>query len=380
MDKRTMAIESAEEILVTSHESLVTKKVTSHKSLVTNVSEEESLLEETPLVNGDEYPETEEESQVLEKPQVSEEPEVLKEPEVLEEPLVTNHESLITKYNFHTHSYFSDGARQPEEYVIEALKQGFKGLGFSEHSVLPFANTFALQQGREDEYCDEIRRLKVAYNGLVSVYTGMEADYIPGISDNLRGLKNRLQLDYIIGSVHLVKGPAGTDKLWFIDGPKRETYDEGIEQVFDGDIKKAVTAYWYQVNSMVENEEFDVVGHLDKIKMHNRGGRWFDESSGWYTALVDESVDLIAQKGLLVEINTRGIYKGRSDTFFPGEEILRKLNGKGVRIVLSSDAHHPSEIGLYFSEAIEMLKQCGYYSAWIYDSSGWTELPFSLGS
>jgi histidinol-phosphatase (PHP family) len=350
---------NAEEILVMSHESLVTNKET-------QVSEEESLLEETPVVTGN-------------QPLVSEEePKILEEPEVLEKLLVISHESLVTKYNFHTHSYFSDGARAPEEYVIEALKQGFKGLGFSEHSVLPFANTFALQQGREAEYCEEISRLKVAYNGLVSVYTGMEADYIPEISENLRGLKNRLQLDYIIGSVHLVKGPAGKDKLWFIDGPKRETYDEGIEQVFDGDIKAAITAYWHQVNRMIENEEFDVVGHLDKIKMHNKG-RWFDESSGWYTALVDETIELIAQKDLLVEINTRGIYKGRSETFFPGEEILKKLNEKGVRIVLSSDAHHPTEIALYFNEAIEMLKQCGYTSAWIFEDSLWTELPLNMG-
>lgn len=275
------------------------------------------------------------------------------------------------------HSNFSDGACQAEEYVVEAMKLGFKGIGFSEHSVLPFKNTFALQEGREAVYVAEISRLKDKYKGDISVYTSMEVDYIPGMSTGFKALKYRLGLDYVIGSVHLVKGPPEAENLWFIDGPKVETYDDGINKVFQGDIKKAITAYWQQVFDMIEHEEFDVIGHLDKIKMHNKG-RWFSESSDWYISLADQAIEMIARKGLLVEVNTRGIYKKRSEELFPGKDILRKLNQKGVRIILSSDAHHPSEIGTYFSEAIEILKECGYSAAWIYESSGWKALPFRL--
>lgn len=282
-------------------------------------------------------------------------------------------------YNFHMHSNFSDGACEPEEYVKSALELGFKAIGFSEHSVLPFSNTFALQSGREDEYVNEISRLKAVYAGKISLYTSMEVDYIPGLSTGFKALKDKTGLDYIIGSVHLVKGPPEAENLWFIDGPKVETYDDGIRDVFGGDIKKAVTAYWHQVFDMIEEEEFDVVGHLDKIKMHNKG-RWFDEKSDWYTSLTDHAIELIARRDLLVEVNTRGIYKKRSAELFPGTDILKKLHSKDVRIVLSSDAHHPSEINAYFNEAILTLKECGYTSAWVFDSSSWAEVAFRLPS
>lgn len=279
-------------------------------------------------------------------------------------------------YNFHTHSLFSDGSANPEAYIKEAIKQNFKGIGFSEHSVLPFENTFALKDGNERAYCAEINRLKEEYKRIIDVFIAIEADYIPGISKSFTELKNSLELDYIIGSVHLVKGPSPDSCLWFIDGPKAETYDDGIKTVFNGDIKNAITSYWHQVNRMIESEEFDIIGHLDKIKMHNKG-RWFNESDQWHLALIDETIDLIKQKDLIVEVNTRGLYKGRCDSLFPGSSILKKLALHDVRIMLNSDAHHPSEISLYFNEALETIKSCGYRTVWIFTASGMRALPLS---
>ncbi len=271
---------------------------------------------------------------------------------------------------------FSDGSAEPEAFIKEATRQQFKGLGFTEHSSLPFDNTFALKIGTEKAYCDEINRLKEKYKSIIEVYLALEADYIQGISKSFVELKNSFELDYIIGSIHLVKGPYPDSGLWFIDGSKVEIYDEGIREVFRGDIKSAITSYWHQVNSMIESEEFDIVGHLDKIKMHNKG-RWFNESDTWYTTLIDETIDLIKQKDLVVEVNTRGIYKGRSDSLFPGNNVLQKLARKGIRVMLNSDAHHPDEISLYFNEAIETLKKCGYNSVWIFETSGLRAIPLS---
>lgn len=285
----------------------------------------------------------------------------------------------MVPYNFHTHSSFSDGSNSSEDYILAAIKQNFKGLGFSEHSVLPFNNSFALQKGNETNYCNEVGRLKEKYKEQLEVYLALEADYIPGLNESFKELKERLKLDYLIGSVHLVGNNPDREQLWFIDGPRFETYDEGIDSVFNGNIREAVTAYWHQLNNMIENEEFDIIGHLDKIKMHNRG-RWFDESTEWYTSLINETIDLIAQKDLMVEINTRGVYKKRSNTFFPGREIISQLNKNSVRVVLSSDAHNPSEISLCFDEAIRTIKECGYSEVWVYSNSSWVALPVKLPS
>ncbi|MFH1120236.1 MAG: histidinol-phosphatase [Bacteroidota bacterium] len=273
--------------------------------------------------------------------------------------------------NYHTHSRFSDGSDEPEAYVIEAIRQGFTTLGFSEHSVLPFENTFALQAGTEKDYVSDIYRLQKEYKGQLEILLALEADYIPGFSSGFAGLKSSLGLDYVIGSVHLVKN-SKNDLLWFIDGPRRETYDAGLNELFGGDIRKGVTAYWHQMNQMIERETFDIVGHLDKIKMHNQG-RWFSEDEPWYLDLVNETIDLIAGQGLIVEVNTRGIYKGRSESLFPGGYILRKLREKNVRITLSSDAHQPAELSMGFENAKAFLRSCGFAGTTVFSNGRWTE-------
>ena len=270
--------------------------------------------------------------------------------------------------NYHTHSRFSDGSAEPVEYVKEAIRQEFTSLGFSEHSVLPFDNTFALKQENESLYRNTILELKEQYRDRLELLLSLEADFIPGISEHFSTSKARLSLDYIIGSVHLVKNPGG--ELWFIDGPRRETYDEGLNRFFGGDIRKGVTAYWHQINQMLAEETFDIIGHLDKIKMHNQD-RWFREDESWYTDLVKETLAIIAEKQVIVEVNTRGIYKGRCPHLFPGEYILRKLAAMKIPVMLSSDAHHPSEISMYFKEAREILKQNGLNNVIVWEKNGW---------
>lgn len=282
-------------------------------------------------------------------------------------------------YNFHTHSHYSDGSDTPENYILEAIYQNFGAIGFSEHSPLPFENTFALKSDSIKSYISEIKQLKEKYANKINVFCGLEADYIPGISESFSDIKDTNRLDYIIGSVHLVKNYSKDHELWFIDGPKSEIYDQGVETIFEGNIRKAVTAYWHQVNSMIENEIFDVIGHLDKVKMHNKN-RWFSEEDKWYKSLISETIDLIANKNILVEVNTRGLYKKRSDSLFPGEYIIKLLKEKGIGLVLSSDAHQPKELSSFFNEAEKKLKEFGYSSTWVYTSSGWVDLPFKLPS
>lgn len=274
-------------------------------------------------------------------------------------------------YNYHTHSLYSDGSHEPRAYVQAAIARGFKSIGFSEHSVLPFDNTFALKPELVKAYTAEISQLQKEFSGQTEVLLALEADYIPVLSSGFAALKQELKLDYIIGSVHLV-GNSYPDNLWFIDGPKRETYDDGLERFFNGDIRKAVRTYWHQINEMLETETFDIVGHLDKIKMHNQG-RWFREEETWYTGLVNETLALIAEKDVIVEVNTRGIYKGRSDSFFPGEYILRIIRERNIPVTISSDAHQPYEIRLLFDEALTELKKCGIPAVCRFADGSWSE-------
>lgn len=260
----------------------------------------------------------------------------------------------MQNFNLHTHSIYSDGKSTPREMVEEAIRQGLIKLGFSEHGPLPFETTFAVKAERMPDYVAEIAQLKEEYKHKIEILCGLEADYIPGVSEKFAVTKEKYHLDYLIGGVHLVGNSANPAELWFIDGPKWEIYDEGLQKFFDGDIHKAVKCFFDQTNAMIEHEDFDIIAHFDKIKMHNRD-RYFHEDEPWYRQLALETLDLIHQKGLVMEINTRGIYKKRYNGFYPSPWLMTEAHKMGVPMIISSDAHHYSELTLEFDSAEKAL-------------------------
>ena len=282
----------------------------------------------------------------------------------------------MQNFNLHTHSIYSDGKSQPREIVEEAVRQGLTTLGFSEHSPLPFDNTFSVKSADMPNYVAEIAQLKEEFKDKIDIYCGLEADYLTGVSEPFTVTKEKYRLDYLIGGVHLVinpalrpfEGPQGpqaqgplAEQIWFIDGPKWEVYDEGLQKFFDGDIRRAVRRFFEQSNEMIENEPFDIIAHFDKIKMHNRD-RYFHEDEPWYRKLALETLDLIREKGLIMDINTRGIYKKRYNGFYPSPWLMEEACKMGVPAIISADAHHFSEITLEFIAAEEALKKAGYRS------------------
>ncbi len=303
----------------------------------------------------------------------------------------------MQNFNLHTHSVYSDGKSQPHEIVEEAIRQGLTTIGFSEHSPLPFDNTFSVKSADMPCYVAEIAQLKAEFKDKIDIYCALETDYLTGISEPFAETKEKYHLDYLIGGVHLVinpalrqaQGPAKTkvvepvetpssiaEQIWFIDGPKWEVYDEGLQKFFNGDIRRAVRRFFEQSNEMIENEQFDIIAHFDKIKMHNRD-RYFHEDESWYRKLALETLDLIREKGLVMEINTRGIYKKRYNGFYPSPWLMEEACKMGVPAIISADAHHFSEITLEFAAAEEALKKAGYRSVVNFKEGSWIEVGLS---
>ena len=279
----------------------------------------------------------------------------------------------MQNFNLHTHSVYSDGKSQPREIVEEAVRQGLTTLGFSEHSPLPFDNTFSVKSADMPRYVAEIAQLKAEFKNKIDIYCGLEADYITGVSEPFAVTKEKYHLDYLIGGVHLVGQSANPDEIWFIDGPKREIYDEGLQRFFDGDIHRAVRRFYEQTNEMIEREPFDIIAHFDKIKMHNRE-RYFHEDEPWYRALAFETLDLIREKGLVMEVNVRGLYKKRYNGFYPSPWLMEEACKMGVPAIISADAHHFSELTLEFAAAEEALKQAGYRNVVNFKDGRWIEV------
>lgn len=258
--------------------------------------------------------------------------------------------------NYHTHSLYCDGKSTLEEHVREAEKQHLLQLGFSSHAPVPFENSFAITEEKLPEYVQEINALQPKTE--VKLLKSLECDFIPGMTMDFAERQQKCGLDYVIGGVHLVRPPHG-DGLWFIDGSKQEIYDNGLRDLFDNNIKVAVTAFWEQTFEMLETQHLDIIAHFDKIKMHNRN-RFFTEDEQWYKMLADKAIQLIKRHDVIIEVNTRGLYKKRCDHFYPSTELLMKARKADIPVLISSDAHQACELMLFVPEALEELSRCGY--------------------
>ncbi len=269
--------------------------------------------------------------------------------------------------NYHSHSHYCDGKGSPEQQVQGALAQGLRAFGFSSHCPVSFDNQWSMKAERLDEYLAETRALQAKYEGQIELYVGLEVDFIP----EMVGPSDFPTLDYCVGSVHYV-GLNQFGQPWEIDGSSVE-FLECLDTVYGGDIQAVIQKYYGIIRQMVETDPPQVVGHLDKIKMHNAARHLFDESESWYVAEVEQTLQAIAKAGITTEINTRGNYK-RGLELYPSPWIIHRLKELNIPICINSDSHRPEEITASFPLAYQVAKAAGYEQVRILLGGKWQDV------
>lgn len=241
------------------------------------------------------------------------------------------------KTNYHTHTTWCDGKNSPRQMVEAALDKKFNELGFSSHAMLPKGTLdWVLNERSLSEYVKEIHALKMEFKDQIKILCGVEADYIRGMANPDRGTFAAYQLDYIIGSVHFVVADDGTP-VAVDDTP--EILSAGIRDHFDGNVEKYVRAYFEQQREMIKGFDFEVIAHPDLVRKFNQRHPFFDESAPWYREELVKMADAIAASGKLCEVNTGAISRGWLDEAYPSASFYELLRARGVKFILSSDAH-----------------------------------------
>ena len=269
--------------------------------------------------------------------------------------------------NYHGHSNYCDGVGHMEDYVIEAIKIGVKSMGFSSHAPLPLDCPWAIPIDRLPEYLEEAQLLKEKYQDQIQLYTGLEVDYIPEIIGPMHQSIASHSLDYNVGSVHFPDG------VHFEADGSRQVFVNAIDQIFSGSAQKLVCRYYELIREMLTISKPTILGHMDKIKIHNVAGKLFDENSEWYKMEIKMTLDTLAKSGALLEVNTRGIYKKKCKETYPSPYILSQANKREIPIVINSDAHHPREIISNFDFARTTLLDVGYSRIWQLWDDNWVE-------
>ncbi|MBR1587799.1 MAG: histidinol-phosphatase [Kiritimatiellae bacterium] len=249
------------------------------------------------------------------------------------------------KTNYHMHTVWCDGKDAPETMVGAALEKGFSAIGFSSHALLPASDPWTLRPDNVDAYVADIRALAWKYRDRIEILCGIEADFIAGKARPDRSVYARQGLDYLIGSVHEVVAPGGARVP--VDH-KPELLADGIARQFGGDAQAFVRSYFAAQREMAATCDFDIIGHPDLVRKFNGSLRYFDEMADWYREELRLTADAFAASGKIVEVNTGGISRGWLDDAYPSPHFRQLLRERGVRFILSSDAHSASAIDCAF--------------------------------
>lgn len=267
-------------------------------------------------------------------------------------------------YNLHSHTVFGDGDNTPSEMAAAAFSKGFKTFGFSEHSVLPWYEEWCMTAYGQNEFIKIINGLKKEYEGRMEIALGIEMDLNSEYS--VRQLK---PFDYVISSVHSVRGCDG--KIYYADSSEEKML-RGIE-VF-GSAKAYAEAYFENVITAAKADYTDILGHFDLLLKYNERENFIDENGGWYRHLSLSAAGEVAKTGVIVEVNTGAISRKKRSVPYPTTEIIKYMNEKGVKFILSSDTHSVNTLDAFFDESLELLKNCGVNSLCAYENGKFIEI------
>jgi histidinol-phosphatase (PHP family) len=282
----------------------------------------------------------------------------------------------------HTHSDFCDGHDDIETMIRSAYERGFVSIGLSSHAPIlgktGIRSDWHMEDGRLEEYVETVRKARLRWAGKISVFLGLEVDYIRGLMGPADRDIRSLGLDYVIGSVHYVFPPHGTEPMT-VDSPPEE-FERNIRRMFDGDGEALMETYWDTLEDMIRQGGFDILGHADLIKKNNPRGRWFSTGSGGYRRRLERAASAIAASAVTVEANTGGLNRGSVPDTYPSLPFLRLLGEKKVPVVITADAHRAGDLGGHYEEARQTLLAAGYTSAAFFERTGeggpiWREEP-----
>ena len=207
----------------------------------------------------------------------------------------------------HTHTSFCDGSGAVEDFCTAAYEKNLVSLGFSAHAPVTkktgLKTDWHLSDECFDEYCSAVRCARERWRGKLDVYLGLEVDYIEGLISARDFDCAALSLDYLIGSVHYVTPSRCVDC-------SAEEFEQLLNEDFRGDVMALVNRYWDCMESMISEGGFDIIAHADIVKKNNKDGKWFSENDERYVKRLERIAGVIAESGLVTEINTGGLTRG----------------------------------------------------------------------
>lgn len=264
------------------------------------------------------------------------------------------------KIDYHMHfekgSYDKDWV---EGFFTAASQRGLSEIGISEHShtfpefrdlyyedlVLDdsFIGRFQQQWLKSNKFkytLADYFRFMAELQKTHTVKTGIEVCNFQNQA-KVRAILSEYDFDYVIGSVHFIRG-------WAYDSAeiKAEWDRHSLQDIYE----------WYteEIEKLAAAGLYDVLGHPFNIRLF-RILPDFD-----VTPYLTRAVKALKSADMVVDVNTGTLYRYPIAEISPYPDFMRLAAEYDLPVILTSDAHQPADCGAYHQEAVDYAASFGY--------------------
>ena len=243
--------------------------------------------------------------------------------------------------DYHIHTNISGDCDTPMMDMARAAHgKGLREICFTEHIDLDFPCDIDFSVDF-DVYHRAFDAAQAAFPD-ITMRLGIEAG-LDMRNQDAAAIIDAQDLDFVIGSVHLVFGQDPYEPDVWQRYSQRELFDEYLR----ASIECAAACSF-----------FDVFGHIGYISKFCRTDDKLLRYSD-YTDALDTLLKTLIQQGKGIEVNTNGLYMTPS-TMPETAVIARYYELGGEIITVGSDAHFDTVVGHAIPETLSMLKHIGF--------------------
>ncbi|PKM63010.1 MAG: hypothetical protein CVU97_02300 [Firmicutes bacterium HGW-Firmicutes-21] len=257
-------------------------------------------------------------------------------------------------FDYHIHTKYSGDIPEGkgstvDELCVAALSRGFTEIAITDHYDVDGIYYGAFPNLDIESVFREVMAAREKYADKLSVLFGLEIGQAIHMPLEAKRYIDRFPFDYILGSVHSIRGIID---ISFLD----------INNMKDEELLLLFKTYIAEMKELVEWGNFESLAHITYpyryLKLAGREHLLDLENKG--REIFEPILKRIIQKGISLEVNTSGLWQGLGQTM-PSDDLIRFYRQLGGEMItVGSDAHNERNLGMNIKETIDNLREIGF--------------------
>ncbi len=264
---------------------------------------------------------------------------------------------MLTDLHIHTDNS-ADAEHSITEVCVKAVEKHLKIIAITDHCEINDYEKDGYERAVRQSFFDVLKARGI-FAGRLELLQGIELGNATADPALAHQVIRTHPYDFVIGSLHCLMGK---EDFAFLDYTKT-------------DPDALLTAYYAEMEHMVEWGEFDVLGHFTYPLRYINGEHHLNVDITRHEAEIARMLKKAIAKGIGIEINTSGLRQPYGQTLpnLWGLELYRVLGGKILTV--GSDAHTMWDVGANITDGLKLAKQAGFSSTCVFRAREPVYLP-----